>query len=150
MPLRFNNLTFLTFLVTPSSVDKRSSDVAEDEGIVILIGLVAAEPWIRAVHRSELVLSDIGDADWQGEEKPLNGNDVNRINCSVAIHIGSRQPASRERSPEIKEMPLDGYYIHRIDASGTRCHSSLSRGHRIAPASHQRRKRIVTRAIGQG
>jgi hypothetical protein len=41
-----------------------------------------------------LVLSNIGDPGGETEEESLNGNDINCINPVVAVHIGSRQPAS--------------------------------------------------------
>ena len=56
-----------------------SSDVAEDQRVVILTGLVANKPRIGAARRSELVLSNIGDPGCQAEEESLNGNDVNCI-----------------------------------------------------------------------
>src|SRR2546428_13991935 len=37
------------------------SDVAEDQCVVILSGLVAHKPGIAAAHRTELVFSSIGD-----------------------------------------------------------------------------------------
>ena len=40
---------------------KTRSGVAEDQRVVILAGLVGKKPHIRAVRRSELVLSSIGD-----------------------------------------------------------------------------------------
>jgi hypothetical protein len=73
---------------------KRRSDVPEDQRVVILSGLVANKPQIRAVHRGELVLSNIGDPGCQAEEESINGNDVNCIDPAKAIHISSRQPAS--------------------------------------------------------
>src|SRR5712691_1690903 len=45
--------------ITSSSVDKATSDVAEDERVVILAGLVGHNPRIAATHRIELVLSCI-------------------------------------------------------------------------------------------
>ena len=75
-------------------MDKPRSDVAEDQRVVILTGLVANNPRIGAARRSELVLSSIGDPGCQAEEESLNGNDVNCIDRGVAIHISSRQPAS--------------------------------------------------------
>jgi hypothetical protein len=76
------------------TVDKRSSDVADDQRVVILSGLVGNNPGIDAVHRIELVLSNIGDPGCVAKKEPLNGNDLHCIDNVVAIHISSRQPAS--------------------------------------------------------
>ena len=43
------------------SVCEGRSNVTEDQRIVILIGLVGAEPWIGTARGNELVLPDIGD-----------------------------------------------------------------------------------------
>ena len=75
-------------------MDKTSSDVAEDQRFVILSGLVASKPRKRAVRGSELVRSRIGEPGGLAEEESLNGNDINRIDRGVAIHISRRQPAS--------------------------------------------------------
>src|SRR6266478_5993377 len=60
-------------------LDKTRNDIAEDQRVEILRGLVSNNPSIRAVHWSELVLSSIGDPGGQAEEEALDGNDVNCI-----------------------------------------------------------------------
>src|SRR2546428_1648233 len=76
------------------SFGKRRRNVAEDQRVVILTGLVCNNPRIGAVRRSKLVLSNIGDPGLITEVESLNGNDINCIDGGVAIHISSRQPAS--------------------------------------------------------
>ena len=76
-------------------MDKPSSDVAEDQRVVILTGLVANNPRIGAARRSELVLSNIGDPDWPAEEESLNGNDVN-----VLILLSPFTSAAVSRHPD--------------------------------------------------
>src|SRR5205823_7836551 len=55
---------------------KMRSNVAEDQRIIILSGLVATKPRIGAVRGSELVFSDIGYPGRQTEVESLNSNDI--------------------------------------------------------------------------
>ena len=79
---------------TFESLCKRRNNIAENQRVVILTGLVSNNARIGAVRRTELVLSCIRGPGCQAEEESLNGNDVNGIDHGVAIHIGSRPPAS--------------------------------------------------------
>ena len=96
-----------------------------------------------------MILANIGDPGGEAEEESLHGNDVNCIDHGVTIHIGSRQPASRQRSSEVEEMSLRGDHIHGVDVIGTWRPSSLGWRHGIAPAGRQRAKRVVAGAVGQ-
>ena len=58
---------------------QRSSDVAENERVVILTGLVRNKSRIGSAHRSELVLSSIGNPGRQTEKEPLNSDDIHGI-----------------------------------------------------------------------
>jgi hypothetical protein len=88
------NLYRIWWRATRTGRADKPSDVAEDDRVVILSGLVANKRRIRAVHRSELVLSNIGDPGRLAKEESLHGNDVNCIDPADAIHISSGQPAS--------------------------------------------------------
>ena len=84
----------------PSDVGKTSNDVAEDQRVEILGGLVGNKPRIRAARRSELVLSSIGDPGCQAEEESLNGNDVSCIDTAEPFTSAavSRHPERGVRS----------------------------------------------------
>src|ERR1700694_3545797 len=110
-------------------MDKPRSDVAEDQRVVILSGLVAHNPRIGAVHRIELVLSNIGDPDCLAEEESLNGKDVNSTDISVAIHISSRPLASYWAKCGPEEMPLHREHIYAVDARRTWRLVGLARRH---------------------
>ena len=83
-------------------------------------------------------MSSIGDPGCLGEVEFLNGNDIHCVDRGVTIHISSRQSASGWERCDIKEMPLGGDHIHRVDARGAWCASGLGRRHGIGPASRQR------------
>ena len=121
-------------------VDKPGSNVAEDQRVVILTGLVNNNRRISAARRTELVLSNIGDPGCQAKVESLNRNSVNGIDRAIAIHISRRQPASRQGSPENEVLPLHGDRIHGVDvtAGGARRQGAFRRRHGISPASHQR------------
>ena len=112
-------------------MDKTTNDVAEDQRDVILAGLVARNPRIGAAHRSELVLSNIGDPEWPAEEESLNGNDIRRIDPVVAIHISSSPPASWREKCDSEVMPLRGEHIRGVDARGAWRQSGLARRHGV-------------------
>ena len=118
----------------PARSDKTRSNVAEDQRVVILAGLVSNNPRIGAARRSELVLSNIGDPGCYAEEESLNGKDVNSIDHGVAIHISSIPPASCWDKCDIEEMPLHGEHIYAVDARGARRQSELGRRDSIAAA----------------
>ena len=124
---------------------KAGSDVTEDKRVVVLAGLVAHQSGIRAVRRSELVLSDIGGR--VAEEELPDRNAVDCIERVISINIRSFQPASREKC-NLEEMPLDSNHIYRVDAGGSRGHGALCRRHDIAPANRQRGKLIVAGGVG--
>ena len=44
-----------------ASVHKPRGDVAENQRVVILAGLVSNNPGVTAVHRIELIFSSVGD-----------------------------------------------------------------------------------------
>jgi hypothetical protein len=119
-------------------MDITSSYVAEDQRVIVLPGLVTRNPRIAAAQRIELVLSCIADPGGQAEEESLNGNDINCIDRGIAIHISSRQPASREGRSENEEMPLYGDHIHGVNASGAWRQGSLARCYSITPARRER------------
>ena len=124
-------------------------NVAKDQCVEILPGLGLRNPRVRATRRSKLILSGIGNPGRQGEEESLNGNDINRIDRGVSIHIGSRQPASGKRSSDIEEMPLRGDHIHGVDAVGAWQQGGLCRCHDVASARDKRIKKVIARAVGQ-
>ena len=66
------------------------SDIAEDQRVVILSGLVTNKPRIAAADWTELVFSGIGDPSLIAKEESLNSNDVNGTDSVVAIHVSSR------------------------------------------------------------
>src|SRR5436189_865073 len=119
---------------------KRSGDITENQRVVILAGLVGNNSRITTARRNELVFSNIRDPGRTAKEESLHCNDINCIDQGVAIHISSRQPASRKGSPEIKEMPLGGDYIQGVDACRAWQPSGLARRHGIARARGQGRK----------
>jgi hypothetical protein len=133
-------------------VDKRSSNVAENQRVVILTGLVSNQPRIGAVRRSELILSNVGDPGRHHEDESLNGNDINCIDSVVAIHISSPLPAAYEGGYRSGPMliPFDGDHIVDIDAGGARRQGSLGRCHGIAPAEGQTRERVITGSVSRG
>ena len=71
-------------------MDVASSDVAEDERVIALPGLIGRNRGISAIERIEIVLARVGNPGGETEEESLYGNDVNSINTVDAIHIRSR------------------------------------------------------------
>jgi hypothetical protein len=127
---------------------KRSGDVAEDDRVVVLTGLVGKNLHIAAARRSEFVLADIGDRVGQAVKESLHGNDILGIDNGVVIHISRRQLASRqERSGQ--ELLLHADHIDGIDVAGAWRPSGLARRYGIGRA-RQHLKRIVTGRVGQG
>ncbi len=72
-------------------------------------------------------MPDIRGPGWQNEEESLDGNNVKCIDSVVAIHVGSRQPASCERSSDNEEVALRGNHVHGVDAGGAGRHGGLAR-----------------------
>src|SRR5205809_3223487 len=101
------------------------SNIAEDEGVVILTDLISSNIRVGAVRRNELVFSNIVDPCCLAQGKPVNRSEIPCIDSAVAIHISSRQPASRQRSSEKEEMPLHGDHIDGVDVSRAWRASSL-------------------------
>src|SRR5438552_16975272 len=111
-----------------------SSNVAENQRVVILSGLVAANGCISAASRNEPVFSNIVNTCCLAQGKPVNRSDIPCIDSAVAIHISSRQPASRQRSSEKEEMPLHRDHIDGVDVSRAWRASSLRWCYGIGPA----------------
>ena len=83
-------LTFQRICAAPYTVCKRSGNVAEDQRVVVLRSLVARKPRVGAVHRSELVLTNIGDPGCPADEESLSGQNIDCIDRGIAIHVSSR------------------------------------------------------------
>ena len=118
-------------------MDKSGGDIAEDQRIVILSGLVNHNSSIAAVRWVELVLSNIGDPGGEAEEESLDRNDINRVDSVDAIYISSYQPASYKGSADSEEMPLDGDDINCVDAGGAWRQRGLGRRHGVVSARWQ-------------
>lgn len=76
-------------LTNADSMHIRGSDVAEDQGVVILPGLIAGQRRIRAAYRIELVLPSIDNPGRQTEDESLKGNDISRVDQGIVIYIAS-------------------------------------------------------------
>ena len=71
------------------TIRKWSDDVAEDERIEILGGLVTDNPRIGAARGNEHVFSNMGGPSGKTEEESLHSNQVQHIDQVIAIHISS-------------------------------------------------------------
>src|ERR1051325_1480009 len=113
-------------------MNKPRSNVAENQRVIILTGLVTIKARIGVAGWVELVLPNVSCSSRESEEESLNGDDINGINRGITIYVAGRQPTPRQGSAEMKEVPLDGNHIHRIDPRGARRQRSLCGGHDIA------------------
>src|SRR5438874_13283238 len=78
------------FNSSTSLVGKRTNNVAKDERVIVLAGLVDSKRRIRAGGRIELVFANVYDPGRIASEESLYSNDVNCIDHGVGIHISSR------------------------------------------------------------
>ena len=99
--------------VAEASRDKRSNDVAEDHGNVVLIGLTGNQRRIGAVQGVELLLSNIGEP-VQLEEEFLSSKDVNCADACGWSTISRQRPASCQNH-DVEVGLLDGDHIQGVD-----------------------------------
>ena len=128
---------------------KWRSNVPKDNRIVILTGLIATGRRIGAAPRRKAISSNIAYPGCLPEEEPLNGNHIKCIDRGVAVHVSSQQPASRERSSEIEEMPLHGEHIDGVDACRGREARRLA-WRKCIGHTRKTRQRVVAVLVGRG
>ena len=75
-------------------MDKASNHVTYDKRLIVLVSLIRYDRRIVAACWIELVLSDIRDPSLKAKEESLNGDNINRVDRKVTIHISGGQPAS--------------------------------------------------------
>src|SRR5262245_13360879 len=92
------------------------TNVAEDDGIVILSALITERRGIGAVRRGKAVLPDVANSGCECKYVTLNRDHICSRDSDRRGAIGRSEAAARQRGSNRKEMALNGDHVNSIDA----------------------------------